>query len=71
MAFGGVETGKNRAQLALNPMISGRMSGLLTAQRLAAGIKMAAAAVLLIILEAKTVIAANVAIKNPVERERF
>ena len=60
MAFGGVDTGRNIAQLALIPIISGNRIGLDKSHKPAAGIRIAAAAVLLMKLEASTVMPAKV-----------
>lgn len=63
MAFGGVETGKNKAQEALKPITSGKMIGLKVGFKAdnesAMGIKIVVAAVLLIKFENSTVIKAK------------
>ena len=63
MAFGGVETGKNKAQEALKPITKGNITGLksafIAAKDKAIGIKIVVAAVLLIKFENNTVINAK------------
>jgi len=67
MAFGGVETGRNKAHDAQRPMTSGKIIGLKSGFKVvkdnAMGIKMVVAAVLLIKFENKTVINAKTKIK--------
>ena len=60
IALGGVDTGRNNAQLAQRPITVGNKAGLSPPHNPAAGMRIAAAAVLLIILEAKTVVMANI-----------
>ena len=68
MALGGVDTGSNKAQDALKPMIMGNIDGtntdVMLINEMATGIKIVVAAVLLIKLEKITEIKAKIQTKT-------